>query len=218
MCLRWYSHEALATRRVLADYRWMAALGDTVKEQVTWIEDLVNKVMSRNKTRAGEYRPPLTYNEIRDVAKSLLTQKGKAESALFGSSSIYTNKTKKESELEKKLEAKTKEVATLKEQLQAARGGQGSKQGGQQAGRGAGGGARGRGRGRGGGGGQTGLSRGGVGLEQKRDWTCKKYNSQAGCSDPCPDSKKHLCSFEEGSYMCWGPHKSSECHRRNNVS
>ena len=51
-CVRWYSHEAVACRRVLSDVRWMAGVASTEKDQVTWCEDICNKVLSRNKQRA----------------------------------------------------------------------------------------------------------------------------------------------------------------------
>ena len=51
-CVRWYSHEAQCTRRALSDFRWMAGVSASEKEQVGWCEEVVNKVLSRNKHRA----------------------------------------------------------------------------------------------------------------------------------------------------------------------
>ena len=51
-CVQWYSHEAAACRRALSDLRWMAGVAANEKEQVSWCEDVTNKVLSRNKQRA----------------------------------------------------------------------------------------------------------------------------------------------------------------------
>ena len=152
----------------------------------------------------------MVYEEVRGVVKSLLTQKGKSESALFGVTGIYSDKSKKQEELQKKLEKKQQELDALRNkgpkhtnvENSTPRGGRGGGRGG-----------RGGSRGGRGGGHEVGLSRGGVSLEMKRGWTCSKYNS-SGCSEPCPDGKKHLCSFTQGSYICWEAHPEVNCTRK----
>lgn len=144
------------------------------------------------------------------MVKALLTQKGKSESALFGVSGIYSDKSKKQLELEKKLEKKQQELDALRSK------GPRNNQVDHSAPRGRGGGRGGRGGGRGGQGGghSVGLSRGGVSLETKKEWTCPKYNSSSGCTEPCPEKKKHLCSFTQGSYICWENHPEQSCTRK----
>ena len=63
--VRWMSHEALAFKRVMTDMRWLSGLGKDEKEQVSWVEETANSVLSANVQRAGQGRPPMVYEEIR---------------------------------------------------------------------------------------------------------------------------------------------------------
>lgn len=122
---------------------------------------------------------------------SKLTLKGKSESVLFTSSGLYCNKSKKEAELEKKVEKLTAEVKSLKERQ--GRGQQGAPDSSNSRGRG---GARG---GRGGRGGQRGQKEG-PSIQQKTEWTCPDFNS-GGCSEPCPKNLRHSCNFVNGETL-----------------
>ena len=156
------------------------------KEQVSWVEEIANSVLSTNAQRAGQGRPPLTYEEIRKKAISRMTQKGKAESSLFTATGLYSSRSKKEQELEKRVEKLQSELKTLKEKrggvtpVETPRGG----------GRGGGRGGRGRG-------GSTGP---GPSIEKKIAWTCPEFNSTSGCRDPCPKSLRHQCNYVSGNY------------------
>ena len=111
---RWMSHEVSAFRRCMVDFRWMAGLSASEKEQVDWCEEAANKVLTANAQRASQGRGPLTYEDIRKKVLAVLTQKGKAESSLFSVTWIYSSRSKKEQELEKR-------VAKLQEELKAVR-------------------------------------------------------------------------------------------------
>ena len=63
--LRWMSYEANAFRRVMVDLRWCSGLGNDLKEQIKWVEDLADSVFNSNAQRAGQGRHPLNYEEIR---------------------------------------------------------------------------------------------------------------------------------------------------------
>ena len=154
------------------------------------MEEIANSVMSSNAQRAGQGRPPLTYEEIRKKTVSKMTQKGKSETAVFSVTGLYSSRSKRESELEgkvKKLENELKQARERKQNVappnQTPRGGGG--------GRGGGRGGRG---GAGGGSGQT------PSLDKKLSWTCADFNSQAGCKDPCPRSLRHQCNVTSGIY------------------
>lgn len=232
---RWQSHEALAFRRVMTDLRWLSGLGRDEKEQVSWVEETANSVLSANVQRAGQGRPPMVYEEIRKKVVAKMTQKGKSESLVFSSTGLYSSRSKKEADLEKKVENLQKELKVLKEKKPVVTPtGQ----------------PRGGGRGRGGRGGSAyGSVRQTPSLEQKIAWTCPDFNSSAGCKDPCPKSLRHQCNhtqgkaeimrimmktqltfkdyaqkascvqimgvprmtcFVTGTYICWEPHSQAE--------
>ena len=118
-----------------------------------------------------------------------MTQKGRSESVLFSSSGLYSSRSKKEQELEKKLEKANSELKALKEKNSKS-----FSDGANQRGRG---GATVRGRG-GGRGGQT-QRNDKPSIAQKIQWTCPEWNA-GGCSEPCSKRLKHACSFVDGEY------------------
>ena len=188
---RWMSHEAGAFRRVMVDFRWMAGVSASEKEQVDWCEEAANKVLTANANRASQGKGPLTYEDVRKKVLGLLTMKGKAESTLFTASGIYSSRSRKEQELEKK-------VAKLQEDLKAAREKNGSR--GPPPPRDS---TRGRGRGRGGEaprGAHSAHTAPKHSIEQKLAWTCKEFN-EGGCSEPCPQNLRHSCSHTEGEVV-----------------
>lgn len=181
------SYEANAFRRVMVDLRWCSGLGNDLKEQIKWVEDLADSVFNSNAQRAGQGRHPLNYEEIRKKVVAKLTQKGRSESILFSTSGLYSSRSKKEQELEKKLEKANSELKALKERNSKSFSDNSSL-------RGRGGAAvRGRGGGRGG---QTQRSDK-PSIAQKILWTCVDWNA-GGCSEPCPKGLKHACSFVDG--------------------
>ena len=194
MMTRWMSHEAAAFRRVMVDLRWMAGVSASEKEQVDWCEEAANKILTANANRASQGKGPLTYEDVRKKVLGLLTQKGKAESSLFTASGIYSSRSRREQELEKK-------VSKLQEDLKVAR--EKSSNRGPPPARDN---TRGRGRGGGHGGGAVrgahASTREPHSIDQKLAWTCKDYN-EGGCTEPCPHKLRHSCSHTEGeSGLC----------------
>ena len=194
LMIRNFSHEALAIHRVLHDLGFMMTVSATDGEQLSLVEESVNKILGVNSQRARSGQGPLAYTEAKDLVVKFLNSKGKAESSLFGcdpySGKRRGNQDKEREEMKKELLSELKPLMKL--------GG----------GAGAHGGAKPQG------GGKKTLSK-----EEKRAVCCEKFNT-GSCSHPdvypvAGCGKQHKCSraSETSDFVCMGKHAAKDCSR-----
>ena len=81
---RAYSYEGLSLMRASHDVGFFLGVVESEKQQMEWLEQAIDSVLTGNAQKAREGKCPLTYDQIKNKFSIFLQRKGKAEAGLYG--------------------------------------------------------------------------------------------------------------------------------------